>query len=30
VDGGNHIGTDDYFPFFKARVTAIRFADLTH
>jgi hypothetical protein len=29
VDGGNHIGTDDYFPFFKARVTAIRFADLT-
>jgi hypothetical protein len=28
VDGGNHIGTDDYFPFFKARVTDIRFADL--
>jgi hypothetical protein len=28
VDGGNHIGTDDCFPFFKARVTDIRFADL--
>ena len=28
VDGGNHIGTEDYFPFFKARVTAIRFTDL--
>lgn len=25
VEGGNHIGTDDYFPFFNARVTAIRF-----
>jgi hypothetical protein len=25
VEGGNHIGTDDYFPFFKARVTTIRF-----
>jgi len=25
VEGGNHIGTDDYFPFFKANVTAIRF-----
>lgn len=28
VDGGNHIGTEAYFPFFKARVTAVRFADL--
>lgn len=25
VEGGNHIGTDDYFPFFKANVAAIRF-----
>lgn len=25
VEGGNHIGTDDYFPFFKASVTDIRF-----
>lgn len=25
VEGGNHIGTDKYFPFFKARVTTIRF-----
>ena len=25
VEGGNHIGTDAYFPFYKARVTAIRF-----
>ena len=25
VEGGNHIGTDNYFPFFRARVTAIRF-----
>ena len=24
VEGGNHIGTDDYFPFFKATVTSIR------
>jgi hypothetical protein len=29
VDGGNLIGTEDYFPFFKARVSAIRFADLS-
>jgi hypothetical protein len=29
VDGGNLIGTEDYFPFFKARVTDIRFADLS-
>lgn len=27
VEGGNHIGTDDYFPFFKARVTGIRFPE---
>jgi hypothetical protein len=27
VDGGNFIGTDAYFPFFKARVTDIRFGD---
>ncbi|MEQ9586892.1 MAG: hypothetical protein RJS97_02925 [Parvibaculaceae bacterium] len=25
VEGGNHIGTPDYFPFFKAVVTDIRF-----
>ena len=25
VEGGNLIGTPDYFPFFKADVTAIRF-----
>jgi len=25
VECGNHIGTDDFFPFFKARVEAIRF-----
>jgi len=29
VEGGNLIGTDDYFPFFKADVTAIRFPQLT-
>jgi hypothetical protein len=29
VDGGNHIGTEDYFPFFRARVTRISFADLS-
>jgi len=25
VEGGNHFGTDAYFPFYKANVTAIRF-----
>ncbi len=25
VEGGNHIGTKDYFPFYKAEVTSIRF-----
>jgi hypothetical protein len=25
VDGGNHFGTDDYFPFYRARVRAISF-----
>lgn len=25
VDGGNHIGTTDYFPFYKAHVTGITF-----
>ena len=24
VEGGNHFGTDDYFPFYKAKVTDIR------
>jgi hypothetical protein len=28
VDGGNLIGTEAYFPFFKARVSRVRFADL--
>ena len=27
VEGGNFIGTDDYFPFYKAHVTSIRFID---
>jgi hypothetical protein len=25
VEGGNHIGTADYFPFYKARIMSIRF-----
>lgn len=25
VEGGNHFGTDDYFPFYKVRVTQINF-----
>lgn len=25
IDGGNHFGTDDYFPFFRARVETVRF-----
>jgi hypothetical protein len=25
VEGGNHVGTDKYFPFFKAKISAIRF-----
>ncbi len=25
ADAGNHIGTEDWFPFFKAKITAIRF-----
>ncbi len=25
VDGGNHIGTELYFPFYKAKVTSLRF-----
>ncbi len=25
VEGGNHFGTDEYFPFFKARISEIRF-----
>ncbi|MDJ0919108.1 MAG: hypothetical protein QNJ05_15220 [Woeseiaceae bacterium] len=30
VVGGNHFGTPDYFPFFKARITEIRFPDAAH
>ena len=29
VEGGNLIGTQDYFPFFKANVQAIRFPQLS-
>lgn len=29
VEGGNYIGTDEYFPFYKAEVQAIRFPQLT-
>lgn len=29
VEGGNHFGTDDYFPFFRADVTDIRFPGST-
>ncbi len=29
VEGGNHIGTDAYFPFYKARVERVRFPDHT-
>jgi hypothetical protein len=29
VEGGNHVGTSDYFPFFQVDVKAIRFAQLT-
>lgn len=25
VEGGNHIATEDYFPFYRARVSAVRF-----
>jgi hypothetical protein len=25
VEGGNHFGTDEYFPFFKAKISEIRF-----
>jgi len=28
VDGGNFFGTADYFPFYKARVVDVRFADV--
>jgi hypothetical protein len=27
IEGGNLIGTPDYFPFFKATVTSIRFPE---
>jgi hypothetical protein len=29
VEGGNHFGTPDYFPFFKAEVSDIRFPSAT-
>ena len=29
IEGGNHFGTDEYFPFFKAEVTGVRFPGAT-
>jgi hypothetical protein len=25
ISGGNHFGTEDYFPFFQAEVTAVAY-----